>query len=100
MKIVIFRVFSVLGIFSLLLFTLPALTVMAASDITVDPGNGGVGAEFEIAGTEFLPEQEVYIIFAKDEAGVNDDLDDQVTTWENIGNVEVGFITGNFCCNR
>ena len=74
----------------LLIFTfLPAAPAHAARDTELDPEEGEIGAEVEITGTNFNPsteEDDEYadVYFSNQEADINDDIDDEVTSYETI----------------
>ena len=69
---------------------IPATPVFAAEDITLDPDEGRVDDRIDIEGDGFSPSyppdyyQEVDIYFSSDEADEGDDIDDEVTIYEQV----------------
>jgi len=68
---------------------IPATPILAAEKITLDPDEGRVGDEIDIAGQDFSESTsnhtyEVDIYFSSDKASVDDDIDDEVTAYEKV----------------
>jgi hypothetical protein len=89
----ILRVLSMAVILSLLVMTLPASAVLAASeDISLDPEKGEIGERVDIDGEDFEPsdyddpddpfESDVDIYFSNQEADEGDEIDDEVENYE------------------
>ncbi|MBE9571760.1 MAG: hypothetical protein IMF11_14115, partial [Proteobacteria bacterium] len=77
---------------SLMLVTLPASQVFAASeDITLDLDEGEIGDRFYVDGEDFEPsvetpayDSEVDIYFSDEEADEGDKIDDEVENYERV----------------
>jgi len=92
----IFRILAIAITLSLLIMALPAATAMAAYDydIELDPEDGEIGDSFDVIGSDFPPSEdigeltesieEVDIYFSSEEADTGDDIDDEITIYEQL----------------
>jgi hypothetical protein len=80
-----------------LIATMSAVPALAYDrDIELDPEEGQIGDEITITGSDFIPstdtsERWAVIYFAQDEADENDNLDEDVNTYEEVATEQVGY---------
>jgi hypothetical protein len=89
-----FRVLAVALTLVLLMVAIPAVPVSAAPAIDVDPDEGEIGEEIIVSGTEFPPNESLYVFFSRQQADVGDAIDDEVTVYS-FSTAQTNFITGN-----
>lgn len=82
-----FRILTVAVILSLLMIAIPATPALAAS-VTIDPEKGEIGSRVNIEGAGFQDDQRVYIYFSSQEADTGDQIDDEVTAYEEVKRVD------------
>jgi hypothetical protein len=75
----------------LLLVAIPAVPVSAAAAIDVDPDEGDIGDEIILTGSGFPVSSELYVFFARQQADVGDEIDEEVTVYSFIGSVVTFF---------
>jgi hypothetical protein len=90
----IFRIGAIAVLLSLLVMASPTSPALAAEDIYLDPDEGGIGDQIDIAGEGFEEsyynsETDYYysyvdIYFSSDEADEGDDIDDDVENYERV----------------
>ncbi len=82
----ILRIFGMAVIMSLLVAAVPALPVMAAASLELDPEEGAIGDEIYVVGEDLPESTEIYeryaaVYFAEDNASVLDEIDYDVDTY-------------------
>lgn len=99
----LFRIFGLVTVLTLLLVLLPAPAF--AQDFDLDPNEGEIGDEIDIDGNNFDPSTDplnpifVDIYFTSQNADEGDDIDDEITIYEYVGSAEVdddGDFSDNF----
>jgi len=102
----VFRILALAVIFSLLMIVIPAAPALAAYDydIALVPDEGEIGDTIDIDGTDWPESVEdttdvpsyVDIYFSSQEAGIGDDIDDEVTTYQRVKTGVVVGTNGDF----
>jgi hypothetical protein len=84
-----FRILTIAIILSLLMIVVPATPVLAQS-ISLSPEVGKIGDKVNIGGTGFLYGLGLFIYFSSQQADVGDEIDIDVTAYENVKRVVTG----------
>jgi hypothetical protein len=96
----VFRILALAIILSLLMLVIPAAPALALDyDIELAPEEGEIGDTIDIDGTDWPESVEdttdvpsyVDIYFSSQEAGIGDDIDDEVTTYQRV---KTGVVVG------
>jgi hypothetical protein len=78
-----FRILVVAIILSLLMIALPATPVLASA-VDISPEKGSIGSRIDIEGAGFTPGVALYVYFSSQEAEVDDQIDDEVTIYQEV----------------
>jgi hypothetical protein len=87
----LFRILVVALTLVLLFVAIPAVPVSAAAVIDVDLEEGEIGDEITLTGSGFPVSSELYVFFARQQADVGDEIDEEVTVYSFIGSVVTFF---------
>jgi hypothetical protein len=85
-----FRILAAAAIFSLLMLTIPATSVLAvAEEIKVTPEKAEIGDYVDIKGSNFTPGTVAYIYFSSQKAEVGDEISVDVTCYKKVKTANV-----------
>jgi len=86
----VFRTLALAVILSLLVMAIPATPALAAESLHVSPTKGEIGDTIDVTGSDYTPDEKVYIYFSSEEADEGEYIDEDLEVWEEVKTTYAG----------